>query len=379
MKPRERVIAALNHEEPDRVPTGENAVDCDLVEQILGYPTLYNARWREREALWNGQRAQIAADYGTTHVALVRALEWDYVRVPVVPADVEYRRPTMTGPYSWLDEDGNEVHYHPDSGNIATRANAAGMTIEQLPDPDETFTVDPSELEAVRHVVRELGETHYIVGRSPIDGTFPFQETVGMAEFLVRMVIEPAFVRRAIDAYVTRSIAYIEAMLDAGCDAIMTTDDYSDNRSPVMGPDRFREFILPGLVRQSEAIHARGGRFIKHTDGNVWSILDMLVEAGVDGWHGIQPSIGMDLRTLKERYGDRLCFFGGVNCETLVAGTPQQAREEVRYAIEHAAPGGGLVLTTGNVLQPGTTLDNYYAARQATRDYGTYPIRAETS
>ena len=121
---------------------------------------------------------------------------------------------------------------------------------------------------------------------------------------------------------------------------------------------------------------ARGGYFIKHTDGNVWSILDDMVGAGIDAWHGIQPSIGMDLRLLKERYGDRLCFFGGVNCETLVAGTSDQARAEATYAIRHAAPGGGLVVTSGNVLQPGTRLENYLAARQAVHDAGRYPIRA---
>jgi uroporphyrinogen decarboxylase len=191
-------------------------------------------------------------------------------------------------------------------------------------------------------------------------------------------VFEPEFVRRAVDVYVNRSIAYINAMLDAGCDAIMTTDDYSSNRGPIMGPERFREYILPGIERQAAAVHARGGYFIKHTDGNVWAILDDLVAAGIDGWHGIQPSIGMDLKLLKERYGGRLCFFGGVNCETLVEGTPEQARTEVRYAIQHAAPGGGLVIATGNVLQPGTNLENYLAARQATRDYGAYPIQIST-
>ena len=375
MKPRDRVLAALHHEESDRVPTGENAIDYELVERILGHTTLYNSRWRELEALWDGRRERVAADYSTAHVELVRALEWDYVRVPVVPAAKEYPRPQMIGPYSWLDDEGREVHYHPDTGNIARRQFAADMTIDDLPDPDELAAPDPSELEAVRYVVSELGESHFIVGRSPMDGTFPWQETVGMEEFLVRMVTDPEFVHRAIDLYVGSSIAYIEAMIDAGCDAIMTTDDYSDNRAPIMGPERFRKFILPGLIRQSEAIHARGAYFIKHTDGNIWSILDTFVEAKVDGWHGIQPSIGMDLRLLKERYGDNLCFFGGVNCETLVAGTLQEAREEVRYAIKHAAPGGGLVLTTGNVLQPGTNLDTYLAARQAIRDYGSYPIR----
>jgi uroporphyrinogen decarboxylase len=376
MRPKDRVIAALQRQAPDRVPTGENEVDFVLAEQILGHTTLYNSRWRERQALWHGRRDEIVADYGTALVGLARALEWDYVRAPIAPRAKEYRPPVMTGPYSWIDERGRELHYSPDVGNIATAVDTTAMTIDDLPDPDAPFTVDPSELDIIRHVVAELGETHFIIGRSPIDGTFPFQETVGMQEYLIRMVTEPEFVERAAAAYVNRAIAYIEAMLDAGVDAVMTTDDYSGNKGPFMGPARFRQFILPGIKRQVAAAHARGGYFIKHTDGNVWSILDALVEAGIDGWHGIQPNIGMDLRLLKERYGDRLCFFGGINCETLIEGTPEQAREEVRYAIRHAAPGGGLVIATGNVLQPGTQLPTYLAARQATRDFGAYPIRA---
>jgi uroporphyrinogen decarboxylase len=307
-------------------------------------------------------------------VELVRALQWDYVRVPVVPKQGEYARPKMTGPYSWIDKEGYEVHYNPDSGNIAVRHAMEEISIQDLPDPDQPWEVDPSELEAVRYVVSELGDTHFIVGRSPADGTFPWQFTGSMESFLVRMVTDPEFVKRAIEVYVNRSIAYINAMLDAGCDAIMTTDDYSDNRGPIMGPKRFEQFILPGLVRQCEAVHAKGGYFIKHTDGNTWDILEAFVDAKIDGWHGIQPSIGMDLALLKKRFGEHLCFFGGVNCETLVAGSAEQASDEVRYAIQHAGPGGGLVITTGNVLQPGTQLSNYRAAREATRAFGRYPI-----
>jgi uroporphyrinogen decarboxylase len=314
-------------------------------------------------------------DYGTTLVALARALDWDYVRAPAMPIEKAYSWPVMTGPYSWRDDEGREFHFSPDVGSIATCGDDSEMTINDLPDPQEPFVVDPSEMEAIRHVVAELGETHFVVGRSPVDGTFPFQETVGMQEFLLRMITDPEFVRRAIEAHVARSVAYLVAMLEAGCDAVMTTDDYCDNMGPMMGPERFRQFILPGIEKQVAAVHAHGGFFIKHTDGNLWSILDELVGVGIDAWHGIQPRIGMDLRLLKQRFGDRLCFFGGVNCETLIEGPPEKAREEVRYAIESAARGGGLVITSGNVLQPGTQLANYLGARQATRDYGAYPLR----
>ncbi len=374
MNAKERVQAALRHEEADRVPCGENEIDYVLVEELLGHETLYNSRWRERQALWDGRRAEIVADYGTTQVELVHALEWDYVRVQAMPVDKEYHWPEMTGPYSWLDEKGREIIYSPEVGNIATYTDTEEMTIDDLPDPDEPYFVHDSEMDAIRHVVAELGDTHFIIGRSPVDGTFPFQQTVGMQEFLVRMITEPAFVKRAVDVYVRRSIAYIEAMLDAGVDAVMVTDDYSGNQGPFMGPERFRQFVVPGIERQVAAAHAKGGIFVKHTDGNTWGILDDLAATGIDAWHGIQPNIGMDLKLLKEKYGDRLCFFGGINCETLVEGTPEQARAEVKYAIEHAAPGGGLVIATGNVLQPGTQLRNYLAARDAIREYGAYPI-----
>lgn len=375
MTGKERVIAALKHQEPDQVPTGENAVDYELVEEALGRPTLYNARWKELEALWQGRREEIAADYKRDHVALARKFEWDYVRVPVVPAKREHRMPEMLAPYTWRDEEGRMVRYFPDSGSVVEPLPKEDMAIAELPDPDGPYAVDHSQLEAVEHVVRELGRTHFIIGRLPLDGTFPWGETVGMNEFLVRMVTEPEFVRRAIVGHSNRSLAWIRAMLGAGCNAVMPTNDYSDNRGPIMGPERFRTFILPALKKQVETTHAMGGYFIKHTDGNTWSILDMFLEAGVDGWHGIQPSIGMDLKLLKEKYGGRLCFFGGVNCETLIAGRPQDVRAEVRYAIKHAAPGGGLVVTCGNVVQAGARLENYLAERQAVQDFGRYPIR----
>lgn len=375
MTPKERMIAALNHREPDRVPTGENLVDGKLTEEILGRPVLYNSGWQELEALWDGRRNEVVADCCRVHVELARALEWDYVRVPTVPADRTYRRPRMTGPYSWIDEGGEELTLNPDAGNVIVRSRFPEMGVDDLPDPNARFEAHPTELEAIRYVVRELGETHFVIARSPMDGTFPWAMTVGMAGFLIRMITDPEFVRRSVEVYVKRSIAYIDAMLDAGADAVMTTDDYSDNRGPMMGAARFREFILPGLTQQCEAVHRKGGYFIKHTDGLVWDILDGFAEVGIDGWHGIQPAIGMDLRALKARYGDRLCLFGGVDCETLIRGSEARVREEARYAIQHAGPGGGLVVTTSNAVQPGARLENYLAMRQAIRDYGRYPIR----
>ncbi|MCX7787221.1 MAG: hypothetical protein N2442_05955 [Spirochaetes bacterium] len=372
----ERVRLALSHREADRVPTGENQVNGKLAQEILGRTTYYSTGWEELQALWQGKRDEVVEDYGRTIVELAEVLEWDYVRVPFVPKRKEYTMPKMTGPYSWIDETGKEIRFNPDAGNILEQASfPVHITVEDLPDPDSLFEVDPSQLDALRYVVRKLKGRCFIVGRAPFDGTFPWQQTVGMEEFLVRMITDPQFVEKAIDLYVTRNIKILEAFLDAGADAVMTTDDYCDNRGPIMGVELFRKFIVPGICRQVEAVHRKGGIFIKHTDGYLWDILDDLIDCGIDAWHGIQTNIGMDLATLKLRYGNQLCFFGGVNCDTLIEGTPDQVRKEVREAIQGAARGGGLVVTTSNVLQPGVKLENYRAMREAIREYGVYPIQ----
>ena len=107
----------------------------------------------------------------------------------------------------------------------------------------------------------------------------------------------------------------------------------------------------------------------------MWDLLDSFVEMGIDGWHGIQPSIGMDIRLLKEKYAGKLCLFGGLNVETLIAGMPEESYQEAVYAIQHGAPGGGLVLAGGNILEPGTKPENYAAVARAMVEYGHYPIR----
>jgi uroporphyrinogen-III decarboxylase len=142
-----------------------------------------------------------------------------------------------------------------------------------------------------------------IVARAPFDGSFPWKQTVGMEEFLIRMLTDEEFVERAITVYTRRNIKILEAFLDAGADAVQTTDDYSDNCGPIMGVETFRGFIAPAIKRQVEAVHKKGGVFVKHTDGNTWPILDDIVASGADAWHGIQTNIGMDMAKLKEKYG----------------------------------------------------------------------------
>lgn len=117
-----------------------------------------------------------------------------------------------------------------------------------------------------------------------------------------------------------------------------------------------------------------GAYVIKHTDGFVLPLLDMLVETGIDGLHGIQPSLGMSLDLLKNKYGERITLFGAVESDTLINGNPQDVRLETARCIQQGAPGGGFVLTTSNSVQAGVKTENYQAMLAQARLTGSYPI-----
>ncbi len=364
MLPKERVIAALEFTKPDRIPIGETGIDYTITEAALGHPTLYRAKWKEYQALWQGRRDEYVESCKRDVVALARKFEHDFVPVFLVPS--RYKKPPepeFISEYKWRLPDGRVYEFSPLTEGHAFLCDSPPITLDQLQDiPGD---IDESELELVDHVVKELGDTHFIVGRIGA-GVFP-ADKYRFDFLLMGMVDQPEFVRRIIEIETAYTIAVGEALLDAGCDAIMDLSDVAGNRGPYMSPTMFREFIWPAIKTQSDMAHAKGKYYLKHTDGNTWAILDMMIEAGVDGWHGIQPSIGMTLPALQERYGGRLCFFGGVDVSTLVAGTEEQVVEEVRVAVESAPAEGGLVLTSGNTLMVGTRYENYMAMLRAAK------------
>jgi uroporphyrinogen decarboxylase len=374
MNSKERVMTALRHEEPDRVPRGENAFDHRFFEQVIGRKTFCYGGWPEKEALWSGNREQVVADYIDAIVQLTRKLGWDYVRLPVAPKKLDYSGYRRISEHSYVDGQGQAYHFNPEAGNICYPANYnTDMGIEDLTD-DPYFSVDDCEMDIARGIIERLGDTHFMIGRPSVGGTFPYIETIGMEEYLVRMITDPEFVHKLVSIENKKALVYIDAFMDLGCDGIMFTEDYADNRGVTPGVARYETFIRPYLKRLVDKTHARGGLFIKHSDGLMWDLLDSFVELGIDGWHGIQPGIGMDIRRIKEKYAGRLCLFGGINVETLIAGTPEEARREALYAMKYGAPGGGLILTSGNILEPGTRVENYEAVTSAWEEFGKYPI-----
>jgi uroporphyrinogen decarboxylase len=164
------------------------------------------------------------------------------------------------------------------------------------------------------------------------------------------------------------------AAVNEGADAIVFGSDLAFNSNTLMSPAQFDEFIAPYLKELVDVVHQNGGKVIKHSDGNLWPILDRLVEIGFDGIHPIQPQC-MDLKEVKDHCGDRVCLLGNIDCiDILPSGTEEDVEEAVKQAIQAAAPGGGYILCSSNTIHPGCKPENYIAMVKATHKHGAYPI-----
>ncbi|MCC7447966.1 MAG: hypothetical protein IT324_11145 [Anaerolineae bacterium] len=369
MLPKERVIAALEFQKPDRIPVGETGIDYPITEAVLGRPTLYRGKWKEFTAIWEGRRSDYVESCKRDIPELARKLEHDVVPVFLVPSRHRPEPPPeMLGPYKWRQPDGRIFAFSPESEGHPFLLEVPEVTIDDI--QDRPVDVDESQLELVWHIVKEMGGTHFILGR-PGDGVFPVMR-YPFESMLFWMAENPDLIARIIEVETKYTIAISEILLDAGCDAVLPTSDLAGNSGPFMSPRMFRRFIFPWLKAECDAVHAKGKYLIKHTDGNLWPVLDMMIEAGIDGWQGIQPKIGMTLPALQERYGGKLCFWGGVDMDTLVVGTEADVADEVRVAFDSAPREGGLVLTVGNSVMVGVQYRNYMAMMRAARIYNPY-------
>jgi uroporphyrinogen decarboxylase len=156
---------------------------------------------------------------------------------------------------------------------------------------------------------------------------------------------------------------------------IVLGDDYASNQGPLMSPAVFKQFILPRLRRMIDMIHDEGAFCIKHSDGNLYSLLDMIVDARPDGINPIEPVAGMELKKVKQLVGDRVCLSGNIDCGHLLPhGTEEQVAHAVRQAIADAAPGGGYILSSSNSIHSSCNPANLVAMVRAAKAYGAYPL-----
>ena len=238
------------------------------------------------------------------------------------------------------------------------------------PDPDLPWRYDRLE----RLVKRFKGQRAIIATVTDVYD-IARESLLGDVEYFKAMITNPDLVDRVNEIVLKYQLGYLRNCIEVGADVIVITGDFAITQGPMVSPKHTARFLIPPLQKTVEYVQSRGIRTIKHTDGNIWRIFDLIVGTGVNGIHPIDPEAGMDIGEAKAKYGDRVCLVGNIDCGPLLSwGTVEEVRQEVKNCIRKAGAGGGLICMSSNSIHSAVKPENYVAMVKAIREYGKYPL-----
>jgi uroporphyrinogen decarboxylase len=338
MTSEERVLRVLQRKEPDRVPHFEWVVDR-----------------RVREALCPGNKDHNDFAVQMGHDAVIVDPIFNKERVN------ENRWLTEWG---YVTQESQEEHGIEVESPIKTMADFERYTPPDPHLPERYITVE-SAIELYQ------GNKAVIVHLNDVFSLPRY--LMGMQGLLMAIALEPELVKGLVEMSVTYNLALAKELVTRGTKIIYTGDDYAYNKGPLMSPKHFREFFFPGLCRVIQGFKELGLYVIKHTDGNLWSILDMIIDSGIDCLDPIDPEAGMDLAEVKAKYGGRVALKGNVDCAQLMSfGSPEEVIESTKEVMRIGMPGGGFILSSSNSIHSAVKPENYAAMLQTWKDNRQY-------
>ena len=393
MLPRERVLKTLSGQEPDLVPWGEHWIDYNIVETMLGRETLYHAKMKETAAWWENRDEEIVASYKRDIPDVVEALGLDIVTVEVLPnsqyvlvgqrGQEGFRRPMkQIGSAAYEDDDGSVWHVSSMTHDLMPyRLNPASYTpptlesLERDIEAVDRYGVEkPADWrwEFVRHIVKEMKDTHFIACLAP-DISFPgFGQT--QEETFINLALHPEMHAKVAELSGKRVIASLKYYAEEGIEGLIPCADFGSSAGLLCNPKILIEHVFPWAKAYNDEAHRLGMKVFKHCCGRTVSIFQQFLEAGYDAYESIQPTAGMDIGALKDAYGDGITIWGGVSNESLIGGTPEDITTEARYALSRAAPGGHFIYGASHSLAVGTKRENLLRMKEIRDQEGVYPI-----
>ena len=379
MNSKERVMAAISHLEPDRVPIGEWGIDHDHVTQILGRHTYWRNRKDTTIALWDNRRDEVVQSLKEDYADLVERLDYDIVTVELVPSKQHHvsDRPRQTSEGVWEDRRGNIYKYAASNDSISCLTPPEGifeLTDQQVEDAiTRAGEIDDSQFELIDYCCERFGSSRAILCRS-MDIYSPLIRPFGgdySHELMLTCTAQEEIEKLwpACDAYNHRVISHCAAK---GVDIMMQGQDFGMNNGCIIRPQHIRDIFLPVIRTSNMAVKNAGMVPFFHGCGCIWDILPDFISAGYLGYQSIQESAGMINSRIKVEYGDQITLWTGIQCETLVSGTLEETEAEVRKNLRLLMPGGGYLFGSTNSIQYGAKTDLYLRALEMVRELGAY-------
>ena len=385
MTSRERVLTAINHEEPDRVPlvigvsnaTGIKMQTYQGIKKIIGVqaPDNYIYDWPE---------------LGTAEIdeATMRRLHSDVRGVLDLEPEETRRRNRDREPHSdYIDSWGSgQTEIVPGDWFPAVHPIPDALTIEDIEAYDGWPDMsDPTRIAHIRETARRLAEENqYAILATPWL-LFPFERAYamqGMEMFLLNMARDGDFARALMEkiaVYCKQLMGLFLEELGDNVDIIKIGDDLGTQESLMISPKMYREILKPIHADFISFIKARTkAKVLFHSDGDVATLIDDFIEIGVDILNPIQTSAGTmsDLPALKKRAGKNIALCGGIDTHRILPfGSVEEVRDEVRRVMQILGPGGGCMIGAVHTVMNDVPPENVLAMVDAVEEFGHYPLR----
>jgi uroporphyrinogen decarboxylase len=388
MTSRERVYAAINHREPDRVPisfsgTFDTGITecppdgriCSKLYQYLGitdYAPIEYADW-----------FNIVTNVDERVVQRLRSdMRWIG---PNEPGAIVQTDSTKTWPYL-CGIRIKKVGYYDEPFEWPMRYMTTKDDIDAYPWPDLSVDIMEGVVERAKYLHEQTA--YFVVGESP-GIIFPFAGYAvlcGMDKWLTDMKIRPQFYHQLCEKLLAIGTAINDQFFSGVgqyLDGVMTQDDLGTQVGGLISHKDYLSFYHPytkEIIKNIRRYLRPEAKIIRHSCGSVYYAIADLIDLGVDVLHGVQPlARNMEPWRLKREFGDRITFLGGLDIQQLLPlGTTDQIREGVQKLIAEYGSGGGYIFAPAHNIEPDTPPENIVAAYDAAFEYGRYPLAEVT-
>lgn len=362
---RERVRLALSHQPPDRVP-------CDLGGRVSNIHYLAYQRLLETLDLPQHE-LELDPFFSVMNLSpeLLERLGVDFQYLFLRGPEYVSKRTFRDGSYEneWgVRVERVGIHSQRVTHPLA-QADVADLAAYPWPQADAARRTEG----LAERSCRLFDETDYALVAAPVSGgIFEYgQHLRGMAQFFVDLMSDKPFANSLLDHLLAVQLELWDVFLTVvgeRVDMVQLADDFGSQRSLLISPRLFREMFKPRYAQLIRFIKERtAARVFFHCDGAILPLLDDFAEMGVDVLNPLQPTAtGMEPGVIKQRYGGRLAFHGGIdNQQLLPNGRPDEVRSAVHDAIGALAAGGGYVVASAHVIEPDIPNQNVLALFEA--------------
>jgi len=361
MNSRERVLTALDHREPDRVP-----FDLWAVPEVWA---------RLQEHLGLGSREAVLDHFN---------VDLRYVEGPAFVGQDRRVHPDGSVEDLWgvrrkwveVSGDGYTWRYK----EVVTPPLSRAETVADIEGYEGWPSPDWWDYSGVAEQCRAHPGRAVVIKGNRLDRTAQLKTMMylrGMEQIFMDLRRRPELVEAMLEQIQAYYLAYNERVFqaaDGAADIFMMGDDFGMQQGPMMRMEMWQRFFRPGFRRYIEQAHGHGLKVMHHSCGSVRHLMGEFMDAGLDILQSLQPRArGMELAGLKQDFGGVLCFHGGMDIQqTLPFGTPEEVTAEVKARLDAGKPGGGYIAGTAHNILPDVSTDNILALLRAYREHGGY-------